>query len=270
MKRNALRASKPSRARAVFSARRLWDHPDSSFSYEHFIMRLIPQPSCVASALCLALMIGPAATWAANLNPDDMNQQQKYSYAQGYAFAQKLQQADLSLDAETFAQAVRDGLEGKASVLTPQQIQEVMNEQKRILTAATDAQAKRNDARGKAFLAENKGKPGVKELLSGVQYEVLQAGDGKAAGLEDKVTIHYEGRLLDDTVFDSSYARGNPATFGVNQVVPGFSEALQNMREGDIWRVVIPAHLAYGARGAGKNIGPNETLVFKIELLEVK
>ena len=119
------------------------------------------------------------------------------------------------------------------------------------------------------YKAENKTKPGVKELLSGVQYEVLKAGNGKTATAEDKVTLHYEGTLLDGTVFDSSYARDTPATFGVSQVVPGFSEALQNMKEGDTWRVVIPAHLAYGQQGAGGRIGPNETLVFKIELIKV-
>ena len=229
-------------------------------------MRFPRVASTAAAALLLSLS---TAAQAADLDPDAMNQKQKYSYVQGYGFAQKLKQADLSLDAEIFARAVRDGLSDKASALDPAQTQAVMDEQKRILTAEKSALAERNAAKGKAFLAENKKKAGVRELLSGVQYEVLEAGDGKAASTEDKVTIHYEGRLLDGAVFDSSYARGKPATFGVSQVVPGFSEALQNMKEGDAWRVAIPAHLAYGPQGAGKNIGPNETLVFKIELIKV-
>ena len=139
-----------------------------------------------------------------------------------------------------------------------------MAEEKRIQTAKTNAQAETNGEKGKAYLAENKKKEGVKELLSGVQYKVIETGSGKAVTAEDTVTIHYEGKLLNGNVFDSSYARGEPATFSVSQVVPGFSEALRNMQEGDTWEVVIPAHLAYGERGAGRKIGPNETLIFKI------
>ena len=206
---------------------------------------------------------------AAGLTADAMTQPQKYSYIQGYRLAQALRQKAPELDTDAFVQAIRDGLSGQASALNPQQTQATLDEQQRIMTTEANARAAANGAKGKAFLAENKTKPGVKELLSGVQYEVLKAGNGKTATAEDKVTLHYEGTLLDGTVFDSSYARDTPATFGVSQVVPGFSEALQSMKEGDTWRVVIPAHLAYGQQGAGGRIGPNETLVFKIELIKV-
>jgi FKBP-type peptidyl-prolyl cis-trans isomerase FklB len=225
-----------------------------------------PLFSLIATPILLASL---ATAQASDLNADTMTQSQKYSYVQGYDLAQKLEQSDLVLDTDVFVQAIRDGFSGKASLLSPEQTQAVMDEEKRVMMVETEAKAKANEAKGKAFLAENKKREEVKELLSGVQYEVLKAGEGKAVAAEDTITIHYEGTLLDGTVFDSSYTRGNPATFAVNQVVPGFSDALQNMKEGDIWRVVIPAHLAYGQQGAGKKIGPNETLVFKIELIKV-
>ena len=223
----------------------------------------------------IALMAAPllltafSTAQAADPTAAAMTQTQKYSYVQGYRLAQALKQRAPDLDTDAFVRAVRDGLSGQASALTPQQTQAVIDEQKRIMTNEANTRAQANQAEGKAFMAENKKKQGVQELLSGVQYEVLKAGNGKTATAEDKVTLHYEGKLLNGTVFDSSYARGAPATFGVGQVVPGFSEALQSMKEGDIWRVVIPAHLAYGRQGAGGKIGPNQTLVFKIELIKV-
>ena len=123
---------------------------------------------------------------------------------------------------------------------------------------------------GKDFLAENKTKEGVTELPSGLQYKVLKPSTGGVSPTAtDKVKVDYEGRLINGTVFDSSYDRGTPATFGVGQVISGWTEILQIMKPGDKWEVYIPYNLAYGERGAGANIGPYETLIFTVELLEI-
>ena len=122
---------------------------------------------------------------------------------------------------------------------------------------------------GTDFLAKNKTQPGVVTLADGLQYKVLTAGDGAKPGLNDQVTVNYEGRLVDGTVFDSSYKRGQPATFGVNAVIPGWTEALQLMPVGSTWELYIPASLAYGTRGVPGVIGPNEVLIFKVELLSI-
>jgi FKBP-type peptidyl-prolyl cis-trans isomerase FklB len=124
-------------------------------------------------------------------------------------------------------------------------------------------------AEAKTYMAENAKKDGVVTTDSGLQYEIIEAGDGATPGPEDKVIAHYKGTLLDGTVFDSSYDRGEPATFPVNGVIQGWQETLQMMKEGAKWRIVVPANLAYGPRGAGQLIGPNETLVFDIELIAI-
>ncbi len=134
----------------------------------------------------------------------------------------------------------------------------------------TKEMAAANLEKGKKFLEENKKKPGIKVTDSGLQYEILEAGEGKKPALTDKVKCNYKGTLIDGTVFDSSYDRGKPATFGVNQVIKGWTEALQMMPVGSKWRLYIPSELAYGERGAGKDIGPNEVLIFDIELLGIE
>ncbi len=123
---------------------------------------------------------------------------------------------------------------------------------------------------GKAFLEKNKKEEGVIELPSGLQYKVLKEGNGKKPKATDKVRCHYEGMLLDGTIFDSSIKRGEPAVFGVNQVIQGWVEALQLMQEGSKWRLFIPSEMAYGARGAGNSIPPHATLIFDVELLAVE
>lgn len=129
--------------------------------------------------------------------------------------------------------------------------------------------AEENAHNGKVFLTENSEKPGVVETKSGLQYQVIKRGEGKMPAATDQVTVHYEGALINGDIFDSSYKRGAPATFGVNQVIQGWQEALQLMTEGSVWMLYIPSELAYGQHGSFGAIGPNETLVFKVELLTV-
>jgi FKBP-type peptidyl-prolyl cis-trans isomerase FklB len=136
-------------------------------------------------------------------------------------------------------------------------------------SAGKGAMAEANKQEGEAFLAQNKNREGVTTLPSGLQYMVLQEGHGASPGPTDKVTTHYHGTLIDGTVFDSSYERGQPATFPVNGVISGWTEALQRMQEGAKWRLFLPANLAYGAQGAGEDIGPNATLIFDVELISV-
>lgn len=134
-------------------------------------------------------------------------------------------------------------------------------------TAAAHAQVGRE--KGEAFLAENGNKVGVKTLPSGLQYRVLKAGDGRQPTKADQVIVHYKGTLIDGREFDSSYKRGEPAKFGVTQVIKGWTEALQLMKEGSKWMLYIPWQLAYGEKGSGKLIGPHETLIFEVEMIAV-
>lgn len=139
-----------------------------------------------------------------------------------------------------------------------------------VFTFTQPAHAQAGREKGEAFLAENAKKEGVKTLPSGLQYKVIKDGAGKQPGKADTVSVHYKGTLIDGTEFDSSYKRGEPAEFGVTQVIKGWTEALQLMKEGAKWQIFLPSSLAYGERGAGALIGPGETLVFEVELLKVK
>lgn len=206
------------------------------------------------------------------LDKASMTQAQKYSYLQGYSLAKRLRDGKVELDADSFAHAIRDGLKGDASLFNDDESQAIITAQQQIETDKQQAASATNIEKGKAFLEENAQKEGVKTLLSGVQYRVLETGDpeGKKPGKSDTVVVHYEGRRIDGQVFDSSFKRGQPASFKVAGVVKGFSDALQNMRPGDKWEVYIPSKLGYGARKVGQYIRPHETLIFKLELIEIK
>jgi FKBP-type peptidyl-prolyl cis-trans isomerase FklB len=130
--------------------------------------------------------------------------------------------------------------------------------------------AKKNKAEGETFLAENKKKEGVKSLATGLQYKVIKAGTGKKPKSNDTVTVHYRGTLINGAEFDSSYKRGQPATFPVSKVIPGWTEALQLMEVGAKWQLFIPSNLAYGEQGAGSDIAPNATLIFEVELVSIQ
>ncbi|MCC3157053.1 FKBP-type peptidyl-prolyl cis-trans isomerase [Hymenobacter sp. 15J16-1T3B] len=199
---------------------------------------------------------------------------QQISYIIGRDLARNFAQQGLDLDVDVLAASLKDALGGKPSQLSPEQMQQAMQQFQQLMggeeeEAADAGAAGENKAAGEAFLAENKNKPGVKTLPSGLQYEVLQEGTGPKPGPRSSVTTHYHGTLINGKVFDSSYQRGEPATFGVNQVIAGWTEALQLMPEGSKWRLYIPSNLAYGPRGAGRDIGPDSALVFDVELLKV-
>jgi FKBP-type peptidyl-prolyl cis-trans isomerase FklB len=154
--------------------------------------------------------------------------------------------------------------------LNEQEVRETVAVFQKEMAARLEELGKKNKKEGETFLTENKKKEGVKTLPSGLQYKVIKAGTGKKPKLADTVTTHYRGTLIDGTEFDSSYKRGQPATFQVSGVIPGWTEALQLMEEGAKWQLFIPSNLAYGERGMAGTIGPNATLLFEIELISVQ
>lgn len=191
----------------------------------------------------------------------------KFSYAIGLGIGQNLLgMGAKGIEVNDFAQAIKDVLEGNQTAISHQEAREIVNkyfeELEQKMNAASIEQ-------GKAFLTENAKRANIVTLPSGLQYEVIKEGNGKLAKATDQVKCHYEGTLIDGTLFDSSVKRGQPAVFGVNQVIPGWVEALQLMPEGSKWKLYIPSELAYGAQGAGEMIPPHSTLVFEVELLEV-
>lgn len=191
----------------------------------------------------------------------------KFSYAIGLGIGQNLLgMGAKGLKVEDFAQAVNDVLSGNQTAISHQEAREIVNKYFEELEAKMSAAAIQQ---GKMFLEENKKRPEVVTLPSGLQYEVIKEGTGKKAAATDQVKCHYEGTLIDGTLFDSSIKRGQPAVFGVNQVIPGWVEALQLMPAGSKWKLYIPSELAYGAQGAGEMIPPHSTLVFEVELIEV-
>lgn len=191
------------------------------------------------------------------------NQKDKVSYIIGMNIGNDLKRQSIDISPKILAEGVQQALAGSKPLLTEQEIQETM------MAFQKEMMAKQKE-RGEAFLAENKKKEGVKTLPSGLQYKVIKAGTGKKPKLNDTVTIHYRGTLIDGTEFDSSYKRGQPVSFPVSGVLPGWTEALQLMEEGAKWQLFIPSNLAYGERGAGGIIGPNATLIFEIELISIQ
>jgi len=194
---------------------------------------------------------------------------EKYSYAIGINFAQSLMRQGVPLDADAVYMALRDALEGAQPRLSADAMSEVLRAEAQRTGERKREMAGENLQRGKAHMAQNKDKAGVTTLPNGLQYEVLRKGDGAQPTKQDTVTVHYVGTLIDGREFDSSKRRGEPATFPVTDVIPGWQEVLPLMHTGSRWLVTIPPDLAYGVNGAGSAIGPNETLVFEIELLDI-
>ncbi len=197
----------------------------------------------------------------------------KLSYSLGAVMAEQLKQFD-GISADALSQGIKDVLNNKPVQLQREEmfqlIEVARKDQEQKFQQKMLAEAKKNLEKGQAFLSENGKKPGVKTLESGLQYKVLTKGTGVKPAATDEVVVHYEGKLLDGTIFDSSYDRGQPATFRLNQVIRGWTEALKQMPAGSKWELYIPSDLAYGPGGIPGRIGPNEVLVFKVELQEVK
>lgn len=191
---------------------------------------------------------------------------QKGSYAIGYQIGGQLKGQGMRPAIEALIAGLQDALKAADPQVPLEEMQAAVRE---FSVESRTELANINKKEGEEFLAKNKKKEGVVTLESGLQYEVIKKGDGDSPGRSDRVTTHYHGTLIDGTVFDSSVERGQPATFGVGMVIPGWTEALQKMKVGDKWRLFIPSDLAYGVRGAGDSIGPNATLIFEVELLEI-
>lgn len=227
--------------------------------------------SLFLALLGMALLAAPA--FAADKAPFKSDKE-KVSYTIGYNFGDRMKRDGLDIDQKAFAQGIKDGLEGKQPLMSDKERQEAIARlrqeimQKR--AKEQQAQAAKNQKAGAAFLAQYKKKPGVKSTKSGLYYRVLRAGKGKRPTLDDIVTVHYVGKNIGGSEFDSSYKRKKPATFPVKGVIKGWQEALTKMRVGDKWELVVPPALAYGARGAPPRIGPEATLLFEVELLKVK
>lgn len=199
----------------------------------------------------------------------------KLSYALGIGIGSQLAgMGAKELNIDDFAQAIKDVISGSELKVDNAEaqtlVQNFFQEQEVKQQAAAAEAGKAAKAAGEAFLAENGKKEGVVTLPSGLQYQVLEEGNGKKPSATDQVVCHYEGTLIDGTVFDSSYQRNQPATFGLNQVIAGWTEGVQLMQEGAKYRFFIPYNLAYGERGAGAQIPPFAALVFDVELIEVK
>jgi len=199
------------------------------------------------------------------------SEKEKFSYAIGFQVGQGFKRDNLEIDTKAMSQAINDVLGNKAPQLSMAEMQAAMEGAQKKLLAARAANGEKAKASGKAFLAANKKKKGIVTTKSGLQYKVISMGkaNGKQPTISSSITAHYKGALVDGRIFDSSYQRKKPATFNVGQVIPGWKEVLPLMHEGDKWQVFIPSELAYGERGQGQTIGPNEILIFDIELIKV-
>jgi FKBP-type peptidyl-prolyl cis-trans isomerase len=198
---------------------------------------------------------------------------QKGSYALGMDVASYLKRMDLEVDLDAVALGLKHGLSGTDSLMTAPELQQAMKDfqsraQERMVAKQKEA-ATENSAKGTAFLNENKGKSGVQTTPSGLQYQVLTEGTGPKPKASDTVTVNYRGTLIDGTQFDSSYDRGQPVTFPLNGVIPGWTEGLQLMNVGSKYKFFIPSELAYGERSPSQDIPPNSTLIFEVELISI-
>lgn len=197
-------------------------------------------------------------------------EKEKFSYAIGVQLSQNLLRQSIQVEVESFSQAVSDVLKHKTLRLSPEELQQALITHQQQQAQKQSEAGSLNKIAGDKFLAGNKTKDGVAELPSGLQYKILRQGDGEKPSPEDAVVVNYEGTLIDGKVFDSSYERGQPASFPVNGVIKGWQEILIMMPVGSKWQIYVPSKLAYGDRGAGADIGPNSTLIFDIELISIK
>jgi len=228
--------------------------------------------SRLAMILCMVLAASPVISAE---KKELKTEKEKASYAIGFDMGSSLKKNELDVDPDILGKAIKDVLTGGKTLMTEQEVKIALMALQKDMQAKQQAKMKglgeKNKKEGEAFLAQNKTKDGVKTLASGLQYKVLAPGKGKSPKASDTVTVNYRGTLIDGTEFDSSYKRGQPASFPVNGVIKGWTEALQLMKEGSKWQLVIPANLAYGENGTpGGPIGPGAVLIFEVELMSIK
>jgi FKBP-type peptidyl-prolyl cis-trans isomerase FklB len=225
----------------------------------------------IAMAMCTAVALSGAA-FAADA-PELNSDKEKISYSIGMDIGGNLKRGSVEVDPDLLAKGLKDSYGGGKTILTEDEARKTIADfQKTLMAKQAETMQKlseKNKADGEKFLAENAKKEGVKTLPSGLQYREITPGKGKSPKDTDTVSTHYKGTLIDGTEFDSSYKRGEPVTFPVSGVIAGWTEALQLMKEGAKWQLFIPSNLAYGDRGAGREIGPNATLIFEVELISV-
>ena len=197
----------------------------------------------------------------------------KLSYSIGFDMGSSIKRNGVDVDPNIVSKAIQDALSGGKALMTEQEMRESIGALQKEMAAKQQERTKglgdKNKKDGEAFLAENRKKEGVTTLPSGLQYMVLAEGKGKQPKATDTVTVQYRGTLIDGSEFDSSYKRGQPATFALNQVIKGWTEGVQLIKEGGKIRLFVPSELAYGERGAGAQIGPNSTLIFEVELVSI-
>lgn len=215
------------------------------------------------AALLTAALAGPAMAQDTALETPEA----RLSYGLGMMIGERVTKPYGELDYDLLLQGLKAQQAGEETLISLEEAEMTLNEKQKEIASASAAVAQE---KGQSFLAENKAREGVKVTDSGLQYEVISEGTGPKPTADDTVSVHYVGTLMDGTEFDSSIARGEPATFPLKGVIPGWTEGLQMMTVGSKYRFVIPSDLAYGDRGAGQAIGPGETLVFEVELLEIK
>jgi FKBP-type peptidyl-prolyl cis-trans isomerase FklB len=216
----------------------------------------------------------PAAKEAATPNPNFKSDKERQSYAVGMNIGESIHRQPVELDVNLLVQGLKDSIAGSKTLLTDDEAKAALSELGQQVKTKQEDKAKQaaesSKKEGETFLAANKTKPGVVTTPSGLQYKILQPGTGPKPTATDKVVCNYKGTLINGTEFDSSYKRGQPATFPVGQVIKGWTEALQLMPVGSKWQLFVPADLAYGDRGAGNDIPPGTTLIFEVELLSIE
>jgi FKBP-type peptidyl-prolyl cis-trans isomerase len=229
----------------------------------------------IVTTISLATAFASAPALAQTKKAKDLKtEKEKVSYILGHQIGSNFERNGVEVDTAIFLQAVNEALKGQASQITADESQKVMMAYQQAIQGKQAEKNKKigedNVKEGKTFLEANGKKTGVKTLPSGLQYTVEKEGTGASPKATDTVRVHYRGTLLSGKEFDSSYSRNEPAEFEVNRVIKGWTEALQLMKPGAKWKLFIPSDLAYGAGGAGADIGPNATLLFDVELLEIK
>ncbi len=240
-------------------------------------MRILKYSAVLLAVLMMVACTQKQETAPVAAEPSDVvaldTTEKRLSYGIAFGFGQRLKQDGVPLDVAAFSAGIEDAFAGNDPLLTQEEIgaemQAYQETQAKEQEAAMGQVAEKNTSEGTAFLAENAKAEGVVVLESGLQYKVLTEGTGPKPTATDTVEVHYRGTLIDGTEFDSSYTRGSTVSFGVNQVIPGWTEALQLMPTGSKWQLFIPSDLAYGAGGSGGTIGPNATLIFDVELIQI-